>query len=137
MTKDKLKGGKADNMSAQDLAKLHGVSIKEIEKEIEVGIKIEKEHTPDIELRREIAKDHILEDPTYYTNQSNGLIKKEKEADKRMEKLNEEAKKMMSLAGIKEMDIPNKKEDLNFTIFEIEQTDVEPGDDDEKLYKIK
>jgi hypothetical protein len=31
------------------------------------GIEIEKEHTPEIPLRREIAMDHLTEDPQYYT----------------------------------------------------------------------
>ena len=37
MSNEKLKGGKADNMSVNDIAKLHGVSPKSIEKEIEVA----------------------------------------------------------------------------------------------------
>ena len=35
--------------------------------QLEMGIKVEMEHTTDPELAREIAKDHLTEDPKYYT----------------------------------------------------------------------
>jgi len=152
MSKEELKGGKADNMSVSDIAKLHGVSSKDIEKEIEAGLGVEKEHTPSKIKQREISKDHTVEDPEYYTNPVTGLLAKEKET---MEKMNEEAKKMMALAGIKEDDkkfLTNesfsesdksmanldftKSNDDNFIIMEFDQEDVESGPDDDKLYKI-
>ena len=153
MSKEEIKGGKADNMSINDIAKLHGVSPKDIEKEVEIGMDVEKEHTPSKSKQREIAKDHTVEDDEYYTNPDTGLLAKEKEAEKRQEKMNEEAKKLMALAGIQENDkkfLKNesfsednseKKEtksepDSNFTIIEFEQKAVEPGPDDDKLYKI-
>jgi hypothetical protein len=36
-------------------------------KQIEMGIDIEKEHTPDVKIRKEIAKDHLMEHKDYYT----------------------------------------------------------------------
>jgi hypothetical protein len=30
------------------------------------GIEVEKEHNPHLNIRREIAKDHLVEDPKYY-----------------------------------------------------------------------
>ncbi len=37
------------------------------EKELMVGIEVEKEHTDNIEIAKEIAKDHLAEDPQYYS----------------------------------------------------------------------
>lgn len=69
--------------------------------------------------------------------------------------INEVAKKMMALAGIKEGDkkflnnesfsennkiedsVENNETDSDFIIMEFDQEDVEPGEDDEKLYKLK
>ncbi len=69
--------------------------------------------------------------------------------------INEAAKKMMALAGIKEGDkkflnnesfsendnidnsTKNEEKDSDFIIMEFDQEDVEPGEDDEKLYKLK
>ena len=67
-------GGKADDMSVEDLADKHNVDVRDIEKEIEVGVRIEMEHTDDKEIAREIAMDHIFEFPDYYTDPNYGLI---------------------------------------------------------------
>jgi hypothetical protein len=37
-------------------------------KEIEKGMKVESEHTTDKCVRKEISKDHLSEDPRYYTH---------------------------------------------------------------------
>jgi len=71
-------GGKADNMTISDLAKKHKVDIKDIEKEIEVGTKIEMEHTDSKVKAKEIAMDHIAEFPDYYTNEKYGTIASER-----------------------------------------------------------
>jgi len=190
---DKIKGGKADKLSIEDIAKKHDVSIKSIKAQIEMGKKIELEHVDDEGLAEEISMDHLDEIPDYYTR----LKEMEKEAKK---ELSLEAKKFMALAGIKEDDKkflknesfsepdsatlypdgwkemdgmfmgPNRitKEKLDavsklmkesmgditpeewakmhpkktnsdddFIVLEIEQEDVEPGKDDEELYKLK
>jgi len=190
---DKIKGGKADKLSIEDIAKKHDVSIKSIKAQIEMGKKIELEHVDDEDLAEEISMDHLDEIPDYYTR----LKEMEKEAKK---ELSLEAKKFMALAGIKEDDKkflknesfsepdsatlypdgwkemdgmfmgPNRitKEKLDavsklmkesmgditpeewakmhpkktnsdddFIVLEIEQEDVEPGKDDEELYKLK
>lgn len=36
--------------------------------QIKLGIEVEKEHTPDENIAKEIAKDHLTEDPKYYTH---------------------------------------------------------------------
>jgi hypothetical protein len=71
---EKVEGGKADGMTPEDLAEKHGVDLKDIEKEIEVGVRIEMEHTDDKGIAEEIAKDHIFEFPDYYTDPNYGLV---------------------------------------------------------------
>jgi hypothetical protein len=198
MSKNKIKGGKADKMSIEDIAKKHDVSVESIKTQIEMGKKIEMEHVDSEELAEEISMDHLNEIPDYYTR----LNKMEKEAKK---ELSLEARKFMALAGIQEGDkkflnnesyqentskgiikesmgditpdewaqmhperqltkdqvnpndwkgmdsmrmgtsnIPSldkamdeSKNESDFIIMEFEQEDVEPGHDDDKLYKLK
>jgi len=78
---DKLKGGKGDDKTVEDLAKKHDVSEQQICDEIKAGIKVEKEHTDDSELAREIVMDHLDEYPDYYTNSKHGLLVQEKKLD--------------------------------------------------------
>jgi len=37
-------------------------------KQLKMGISVEKEHTPILQLQKEIAKDHLIEDKQYYTH---------------------------------------------------------------------
>jgi hypothetical protein len=77
----KLKGGLANTSSLFDLATKH-VEDKSVKKQsseriskmlthltqqLVKGIKVEMEHTDDIEVAKEIAMDHLAEDPNYYT----------------------------------------------------------------------
>lgn len=48
------------------IAKLHGVSLDAITTQLVKGIKVEMEHTTDKDIAREIALDHLKEDPKYY-----------------------------------------------------------------------
>lgn len=54
-------------MTVQQIAKKHGVSVDSIKKQVEMGIKVELEHTRSKETAREIALDHLGEFPDYYT----------------------------------------------------------------------
>jgi len=65
--KDQVDGGKADNMSCEDIAKRHGVSVDMVKSEMKMGVKVEMEHTKDKNIAREIAHDHLFEFPDYYT----------------------------------------------------------------------
>lgn len=78
VNEDKIKGGKADKMSVKDIADKFDVSVEKIEKEIEMGIKVELEHTDSKRMAKEIAMDHLTEIPDYYTR----LKKMEKEGEK-------------------------------------------------------
>lgn len=69
-----------------ELAKLHKTSREDILKELSKGIKIEMEHTKNYQIAKEIALDHLKEDPRYYTKlatvgleESSGYIPSEKE----------------------------------------------------------
>jgi len=62
-----IKGGLSSGMSLEDLAKKHSVSIEDLKSQLEMGMKVEMEHTSDEDMAREIAMDHLTEDPEYYT----------------------------------------------------------------------
>ena len=64
---NKLKGGKADKLTLPEIAKMHNVKLKTLKKEFLKGVKVESEHTKDKEKMKEIAMDHLVEDPKYYT----------------------------------------------------------------------
>lgn len=60
-----ISGGKGDHTKEQDVD----------EKQLKVGIEVEKEHTTDENVAKEIAIDHLTEDPQYYTKLiKNGLV---------------------------------------------------------------
>jgi len=63
---DELPGGRADNLTVEDVAKKHSVPVEEVSKQLEIGLEVEKEHTPDVTKQREIALDHLVENPFYY-----------------------------------------------------------------------
>lgn len=105
---DKIKGGYADGKTAGDIAKKHGVSLKDIEAQLKMGKKVEMEHVDDSDLAEEIALDHLYEIPDYYDR----LEDMEKEAKKEMkeksmktegkENISEYARRMRELAGLSE-----------------------------------
>ena len=64
---ENLIGGLADGKSIEDIAKKHSVSVDEIKKELKMGIEVEYEHTDDKDIATEIAMDHLMELPDYYT----------------------------------------------------------------------
>lgn len=51
----------------EELAVKHGVSVALVMGQLEIGMRVEGEHTGDVGLAREIALDHLLEDPRYYS----------------------------------------------------------------------
>lgn len=64
--KEMIKGGKAEGMNCEDLAKKHGVPLEDILEQEKKGIKIEHEHSPDDRIAAEISRDHLSEHPYYY-----------------------------------------------------------------------
>lgn len=79
---EKIKGGRADGKTVEDLARKHRQFVGTIEKELEKGIKVEYEHTNDREISKEIAMDHIDEFWDYYSNPEHGLNAMEKKLKK-------------------------------------------------------
>lgn len=70
---EKLKGGRADNKTFQELVnkyKRKGQDLGSIERalknQLNKGIKVEMEHTKDRIRAKEIAMDHLFENPKYY-----------------------------------------------------------------------
>lgn len=61
-----LPGGLAQNITIGEIAQMHGVSLDHVIKQLIKGVKVEKEHTTDLDVAMEIAFDHIYEDPKYY-----------------------------------------------------------------------
>jgi 16S rRNA G966 N2-methylase RsmD len=68
LQKDKknLIGGKADKLTIEDIATKHNVSVEYANEQLNKGIKIESEHTDDVEKQTEIALDHLSEFIEYY-----------------------------------------------------------------------
>jgi hypothetical protein len=70
-----LKGGKGDNKSLIQIAKKHNAKnyyhiddmVKSLNKQVEMGLPIEMDHTDSEDKAKEIVYDHLWEDPKYYT----------------------------------------------------------------------
>ena len=62
--------GVAAGYTPEQIADRHGVSIKKIMKQIEMGVNVEKEHTDNEQTAMKIAMDHVFEDPKYYSKLS-------------------------------------------------------------------
>jgi hypothetical protein len=82
---EQLKGGLSDNKSLIQIAKKHDAKnyyhidnmVQSLKKELEMGIKIEMEHTDDKDKAKEIAMDHLWENPSYYTKLKKSNIEEE------------------------------------------------------------
>jgi hypothetical protein len=83
-----LKGGNADNKSLIQLAKRHDAKgyyhidnmVQSLRKELEMGIKIELEHTDNEDMAKEIAMDNLWENPSYYSKLKKSEIEETNEA---------------------------------------------------------
>ena len=72
---ESLEGGLADNKTLIQIAKKHDAKgyyhiqdmVKSLKKQLDMGLKVEMEHTDNEKEAREIAMDHLWEDPSYYT----------------------------------------------------------------------
>ena len=60
----------------KDIADKFEVPVSDIQKQVDMGEKVEMEHVDDVRLAREISLDHLSEFPDYYSR----LEKMEKEA---------------------------------------------------------
>jgi hypothetical protein len=94
---EKVRGGLSDNMTVEQIAEKHGVSVEVIEMQIEKGKEIEMEHTDDEKEAIKVTMDHLVEIPDYYDR----LIKMEKDAE-------EELKESMLLLTEAEKEVKNE-----------------------------
>jgi len=96
--KDEITGGLTDELTIKDVAKKHNITVEEVQKELDAGIKVEMEHTDSKEKAEEIALDHLFEIPDYYKR----LDKMEKDAEKEgvNENITAYARRMRELAGL-------------------------------------
>lgn len=79
---ESIKEGVSGRMTVEEIAKKHNVPVEDINKQLEKGIKVEKEHTNDKKKARRIALDHLFEIPDYYdrlNKMEKGALKEEKE----------------------------------------------------------
>ena len=68
-------------LSVRSLALKHNVTVKHILDQLKKGIKVEGEHTTYAQTAREIALDHLAEDPNYYTKLKKANLEEEKYDD--------------------------------------------------------
>ena len=61
-----LPGGRADDLTVEDIAKMHDVPLIDIMNQVRKGLKVEMEHTNDKAVAMEIILDHLVEHPKYY-----------------------------------------------------------------------
>lgn len=64
--KDEIPGGLSDDKTLQDIANKHGAPLELIQLMMKWGVDVEMEHTDDPKIAKEIARDHLMEDPIYY-----------------------------------------------------------------------
>lgn len=71
--KNSIKGGLSNNKTLEQISKKHGNKqnydqvLSVLKKQLSMGMKVEMEHTKDKNTAKEIAMDHLYEDPKYYT----------------------------------------------------------------------
>ena len=64
---ENILNGLAKGLSLKDIAHKHNIPEKDLSTELQKGLEVEKEHTNSISIAKEIAMDHLFEDPKYYT----------------------------------------------------------------------
>jgi Protein of unknown function (DUF5661) len=67
LSKHASPGSAKEALTVDELAAKHGVDAKVIQHQMQMGIKVETEHTDDLNIATKIATDHLNEDPHYYT----------------------------------------------------------------------
>lgn len=82
---EKLKGGLSDKKTLEDIAKKHDSKgyyhivnmVQSLKKQLDIGVKIEMEHTNNKDEAMEIALDHLWENPKYYSKLKKAEIDEE------------------------------------------------------------
>jgi hypothetical protein len=94
------KGPVKSYKSPEELAKKHGISVEEIKKQLEIGTKVEFEHTTSKSSARITALQHLDEKPDYYTKlkkmetqkESNNKVSEQTLVDKILGEIQEASK---------------------------------------------
>jgi hypothetical protein len=60
-------GHLSKNKSLKQIAEMHNVSLSHINEQLAKGLEVEKEHFSDFKERTRVAKDHLVENPNYYS----------------------------------------------------------------------
>jgi hypothetical protein len=60
-------GHLSKNKSLKQIAEMHNVSLAHINEQLAKGLEVEKEHFADFKERTRVAKDHLVENPNYYS----------------------------------------------------------------------
>lgn len=60
-------GHLADGMTLSQISKKHNVSLKDLQTQVDMGMKSESEHTSSKSEQMKIVKDHLFENPKYYS----------------------------------------------------------------------
>lgn len=58
---EEILGGVSDGMTPQDIADKYGVPLEDVNKQLNIGKEVEKEHTKTDKDAQHIAKDHLFE----------------------------------------------------------------------------
>jgi hypothetical protein len=64
---NKMGGHLSSGKSLKQIAEMHNVSLAHINEQLAKGLEVEKEHFTDFKERTRVAKDHLVENPDYYT----------------------------------------------------------------------
>jgi len=72
---NKVGGHLSKGKSLKQIAEMHNVSLAQINDELAKGLEVEKEHFADFKERTRVAKDHLVENPNYYTLLSKAGLK--------------------------------------------------------------
>jgi hypothetical protein len=73
---NKTGGHLSSGKSLKQIAEMHNVSLAHINEELAKGLEVEKEHFSDFKERTRVAKDHLVENPNYYTILEKAGLKK-------------------------------------------------------------
>jgi hypothetical protein len=127
-TEENLEGGVSDGKTLEDIAKKHKVNIEVIKKELSSGMKVEMEHTDNKSKAKEIAMDHLFEDPNYYTKLKK-METKESEDLKLSKNDNEMVRGIVDIIN-QVKDIENKKQIAKNMIKQFKRENIEVDTDE-------
>jgi hypothetical protein len=65
---NKILDGKSKNLTPEEIASEHGMTMDQLQRQINLGLKVEREHTKNEDAALAITLDHLVEDGRYYTN---------------------------------------------------------------------